>query len=133
MNIRCSNASHLMPLPWILLVLGIACDSYTSRTGPDFPCYVITPLYDTEQGVVDTTAARTAFEAYVQHLDDSNGYPVLDWEALEYVRSAGAVEYHDWQYWRIVACGTTQGGEPEETAMFCVRQDGRVVIMLGCI
>lgn len=114
-----------------LSLLPASCGDGT--TGPDGPCYTVTDLFASGMAAADTMAARTAFDAYLTHLDETNGYPVFGWTALEYRRSAGVERYADRFYWGIVAWGKQANADSSETTMFRVRQDGTVVLMLGCI
>jgi hypothetical protein len=113
-----------------VVLSSLACGHHSTKpTG----CYSVDELYPGGAAATDSTTARTVFQAYLVHLDESGGYPVFRWSQLEYVRSSGREDYNGSTYWGIVARGRQQGVESAETTQFRVRQDGVVVQMLGCI
>jgi hypothetical protein len=112
-------------------LLSMACEDESTR--PKGPCYMVSDLFSTNSAVGDTVAARAAFEAYLDHLDEAGGYPVFHWSSLQYLRSAGTESYQKQTYWGVIARGVHVEGDTLETQMYRVRQDGMVVGMLGCI
>jgi hypothetical protein len=109
----------------------LSCGDDTTR--PKNGCYTVDEVFATGASVGDSTAARTAFLAYLAHLDETDGYPVFRWNRLEYLRSSGREDYAGKTYWGIVARGQHQDGGTVDNQQFRVRQDGAVVLMLGCI
>lgn len=102
-------------------------------TRPKTPCYTVDELFAAGVAVSDSMAAREAFVSYLGHLDETGGYPVFGWTHLEYLRSSGAEDYAGRRYWGIVSRGRDQDGETVDNQHFRVRDDGVVVLMLGCI
>ncbi len=117
----------------VLLVVLIALSACERSTGPAVLCYNVESLYPTGTVVSDTVAARTAFMAFLAHLKQTDGYPVVGWRALDYRRTAGTEYYRGTLYWGVSAWGVHVDGDSVETRMFRVRGDGTVVSMLGCI
>jgi hypothetical protein len=116
----------------VALVLAVqSCGDHPPE--PPAPCYTVRELQATGLAITDTSDAEAAFEQYLDYLDESNGYPVFDLIALEYLRSAGIEDYQGHRYWGIVAHGVQSTEGQGEVRMFRVREDGTVVLMLGCI
>lgn len=93
---------------------------------------MINELFDSQLAVSDSNSAHEVFELFVTDLEESDGYPVFGYSHLSYVRAGGSEIYHGRRYWGIVALGIG-GTVSEETEAFRVRQDGVLVLMLGCI
>jgi hypothetical protein len=117
---------------FLALLTGLALFSACGEDGPVGPCYTVDELFGSESSVSDSTSAREAFELYLARLEESGGYPVFGFSHLSYVRSAGSETYGGQMFWGIVALGV-EDAESTETEAFRVRQDGVVVLMLGCI
>lgn len=113
------------------LLLGLACSDEGTR--PRGPCYSISAVFESGIAPADTVAARSAFEAYLLHLSESGESPAFGYSQLAYARAGRQVQFQGSQYWGIVAIGSTGEAPPALTTAFCVRDDGTVVLMLGCI
>jgi hypothetical protein len=115
------------------LVSGLAFINACGEEGPGGPCYTVNELFSSGSAVSDSSSARGVFESYLAHLEETGGYPVFGFSHLSYLRSAGVERYQGHEFWGVVALGVEETGPSWETEAFRVRQDGLVVLMLGCI
>ncbi len=102
-------------------------------TRPRGPCYTVSPLFSSGLSTADTTTAHAAFDEYLQHLSDTGQSPAFGFRELTYLRAGRLVDYKGFRYWGIVARGARDEGSLEDSDAFSVRDDGTVVLFLGCI
>ena len=96
------------------------------------PCYTsISELYRSGSSVDDSVAAKAVFGAYLDHLRNTNGYPVDRWYEIRYLRCWGVERYHGAVFRHITALGRLYNGGWEDTSRFSVRNDGTVVSMFN--
>ena len=125
---------HLVVSALVIMVAAwsaLSCGSDSTKPTP--ASYEIVELYSGTVAATDSTTAHAAFQAFLVHSSGAAGNAPFRWTELEYRRSFGREDYNGNTYWGIVARGLPDGGPAAETTQFRVRQDGKIVQMIGNI